>query len=173
MKCRHKPGILQTRHELLPINTGAIRCLAQPLRGSTTTKKVIFPNTQSPARWCKIPPGFSTTQNPRSPASLALPPSGPDVSPYTPPRRLSPRPKPMDATTTLRPRRSLRFQSPSTPVLQRLGHFRPSLSGAHVATPPHRDHRRTGNAPQRHPRHACATRGAPHSTPPRPLCPGR
>ena len=39
MKCRHKPGGLQTHHELLPTSTGAMRCLAQPLRGSTTTKK--------------------------------------------------------------------------------------------------------------------------------------
>jgi len=39
MKCRHKPSILQQHHELFPIHTGVMRCLAQPLRGSTTTKR--------------------------------------------------------------------------------------------------------------------------------------
>jgi len=38
MKCRHKPGSLQTHHELFPTNTGVMRCLAQPLRGSATKK---------------------------------------------------------------------------------------------------------------------------------------
>ena len=38
-KCRHKPGSLQTHHELFPTNTGVMWCLAQPLRGSTTTKR--------------------------------------------------------------------------------------------------------------------------------------
>ena len=39
MKCRHKPSILQTHHKLLPAHTGVMRCIAQPLRGSTTTKR--------------------------------------------------------------------------------------------------------------------------------------
>ena len=39
MKCRHKPSILQTHHELFPTHTGVMRCTAQPLRGSTTTKR--------------------------------------------------------------------------------------------------------------------------------------
>ena len=39
MKCRHKPSTVQKHHELFPINTGAMRCLAKPLRGSITTKK--------------------------------------------------------------------------------------------------------------------------------------
>ena len=39
MKCRHKPSTLQTHHELFPTHTGVMRCIAQPLRGSTTTKR--------------------------------------------------------------------------------------------------------------------------------------
>ena len=46
MKCRHKPGSLQTHHELLPTNSGVMRCLAQPLRGSTTTKRASDPTTR-------------------------------------------------------------------------------------------------------------------------------
>ena len=38
MKCRRKLSILQTHHELFPAHTGVMRCIAQALRGSTTTK---------------------------------------------------------------------------------------------------------------------------------------
>ena len=59
MKCRHKPSTPQMHHELFPTNTGVMRCLAQPLRGSTTTKKAsdsterpnrLHNHTQSPRR---------------------------------------------------------------------------------------------------------------------------
>ena len=47
MKCRHKPSILQAHHELFPAHTGVMRCIAQPLRGSTTTKKASDSQTQT------------------------------------------------------------------------------------------------------------------------------
>ena len=53
MKCRHKPSTLQTHHELLPAHTGVMRCIAQPLRGSTTTKRAsgsTYTNTNTPNR---------------------------------------------------------------------------------------------------------------------------
>ena len=50
MKCRHKPNILQTHHELFPTHTGVMRCIAQPrMRGSTTTKRASdSTNTNTP-----------------------------------------------------------------------------------------------------------------------------
>ena len=49
MKCRHKSSTLQTHHELLPARNGVMRCIAQPLRGSTTTKRASdSTNTKTP-----------------------------------------------------------------------------------------------------------------------------
>ena len=45
MKHCRKPNSLQFHHELFPTHTGVMRCLAQPLRGSTTQRKHFSTNT--------------------------------------------------------------------------------------------------------------------------------
>ena len=94
MKCRHRPSILQTHHELFPTHTGVMRCLAQPLRVGTTTKKAsdsttrpnrLHNHTHSPNRLAHphspIPPLSTLTARtalarPLHPTALASVPSG-------------------------------------------------------------------------------------------------
>ena len=93
-KCRHEPSIAQTHHELFSTHAGVMGCPAQPLRGSTTTKRAFdsttCPNrlqthTHSPMRIAHPRPlmpllssltARATHARPLHPASLAPVPSG-------------------------------------------------------------------------------------------------